>query len=270
MTEWYGTPFQRAVQQKIFRYQSLLRQVSLLVPQGRSLYFFHIEKNTPATLEKVIVFFQRILVQVKPSNLHHLEALFQRRPGLCRENLTLWGRDVTGLDIPQRFPSDLILGRLDKNTATKEVLAIQKLHVQCGLTPLPGWFLRGGAPGVVCLTLHHNNKELVGAGVVQRLAPGLLGAHATAVILGLCVAPNFRGHGLGILLNQACIGVARHDLKAHQAFEIIEHQNEASQQLNRKCGFQPRADLGFVFVMMQASPAASENVAPTLSDFQRE
>ena len=115
------------------------------------------------------------------------------------------------------------------------VRGVQELQSICGITPLPGWYLRGVELPVLTVAIVDSRGAPIGVGSVQDI--GSAGSDArSAVGLAICVAEQHRGRGLGTLLNSRLLADGLMRFGSGRVQEIVDDPASGSMRMNERCG----------------------------------
>ncbi|MEZ4302442.1 MAG: hypothetical protein R3B70_46370 [Polyangiaceae bacterium] len=127
------------------------------------------------------------------------------------------------------------LVRIGPRSPPELVRGIQLLQDASGITPLPGWYMRGVELPVVTLAIVDSRGAPIGAGSIQTIGSGGEG-ELTAMGLAICVSAPHRGIGLGTWLNRQLLITAVVELGAGFLQEIIDDPASGSRRMNQRCG----------------------------------
>ena len=120
---------------------------------------------------------------------------------------------------------------------------LQRLEVRCGLTPVPGWVLRGTDGLTRTLVLLDGERQVQGGMSTLRIVHG---DESLAMGFGLCIAEACAGRGLAQWLNAAALTQAI-DGGASRAMEIVAPAGDASRRVNEACGLELSSVECFLF-----------------------
>lgn len=154
---------------------------------------------------------------------------------------------------------------LHADTPARHVRALQMLQQDAGLTPVPGWVLRG-LDGRTCTTLLMDSTDAVrGAVSLQSL---VFGSEPASMGFGLCIAPEQVGRGLAQRLNARAMAQAV-EAGARWTMEIVAPTGSASRRVNEACGLARHPTDCFVFaqrLQSTCSETAATNTTTTTSN----
>lgn len=133
---------------------------------------------------------------------------------------------------------------LDTQSPPAWVKSLQKIQEDTGVTPIPGWILRG-SDGVTKTTVAFDDEDAIAGGVsVQRIC---FGGTIAAMGLGLCIARRYEGKGHGRRLNASALMGALAEPGVGMALEIVSAGPSGSRNINERCGLLPVRNWCFLF-----------------------
>lgn len=139
--------------------------------------------------------------------------------------------------------------RLHADTPARHVRALQMLQQDAGLTPVPGWVLRGLDRRTRTTLLMDSADGVRGAVSLQRL---VFGSEPASMGFALCIAPEQAGRGLAQRLNARAMAQAIEE-GARWTMEIVAPTGSASRRVNQACGLARHPTDCFVFAERQQS-----------------
>jgi len=132
---------------------------------------------------------------------------------------------------------------LGQHTPATSVVQLQALQHANGITPIPGWILRG-ADGLTRTYVLTDGQGTVQGGIsMQKMS--FRGSPA-AMGFGLCIATSSAGRGWARYLNARAIRDAA-GWEASWFMEIVSPRLFASQRANQACGLRVDDDACFLF-----------------------
>lgn len=153
--------------------------------------------------------------------------------------------------------------RLHAATPSRHVRALQMLQQDAGLTPVPGWVLRGLDGHTRTTLLMDSTDGVRGAVSLQRL---VFGGEPASMGFGLCIAPEQAGRGLAQLLNARAMTQAI-KAGARWTMEIVAPTSSASRRVNEACGLARHRTDCFVFAQrLQSSQRDGDDQHYNVSD----
>jgi hypothetical protein len=135
---------------------------------------------------------------------------------------------------------------IDGRSSPGLVQQLQMLQSAAGVTPLPGWFMRGAELPLLTLAILDANGVPIGVGSIQAI--GDVGRHTpSAMGLAICVSSTHRGRGLGTLLNSRLLATGLVEFRAGFVHEIVDDPTGSSRRMNLRCGLRENNDSHYLF-----------------------
>jgi hypothetical protein len=246
--ETFGSKALRTVQAQLFARRHRLRDVALCFSQGRTVGLMAVDAATFEARLSEVGFAPRLLVHCRRAELEKLGTGLRRHGYDVAPELDLMaGARATVLArtwaVLAGTPARFVHMVLNASSAPESIKAVQTCQQDAGLTPLPGWILRGldGASRSTVLVDHAGN--IVGSHTTQVIT---LRAHQAVMGLALCVDPAEAGKGCGVRL--AAHGFY-HGLLAggEDALAIVEPDGHRSRQVHQLCGLTDDPQYCFLF-----------------------
>lgn len=200
--------------------------------------------------------FHRILIRAEPDALRALGEAFRQDAMTVEEGLDVVKgegsrtmEELRSRESRLRLPEGWHFTSLCGDSPADLVASVQALHLSSGLAPLPGWFLRGGEPGARTIVLADHPGALIGSATALDLG---FGARSSPVRIGMvisvCLSTRARGRGLSVLLNLQALAQAVREFRSVELWEIVEHTNVSSLQMNARSGLSETIRGAFLFV----------------------
>jgi GNAT superfamily N-acetyltransferase len=155
---------------------------------------------------------------------------------------------------PARY--DLKEIRVDADTPRGIVAAAQTLMAISGLQATPGYFLRGLTQRNLSIVLVDRLDEPVGCAIAMdesSAGPDFVGSYFVGYV---CVAPEWKGKGLGRWLNARAIQMARRAGSASIVHEGVSPANFVSQRMIASCGLTQDVEVVPLMATTMAIPEA--------------
>ena len=248
--EPFGTELQKDAQDRIHRARERIRSSQGITSFGRSIAAFT-DIYADNSITTLVQDFRRVLLIGQTQHLARLTntvrcssaSVSESMPVVAASERDFLPRAVARLENSQ-LPFALNCKVLRSDARHNDIRSIQELNRLVGLTPLPGAFLRGHHGNVVTLVLTDKAGRLAASATVVGL--GNVGANYsdTAILVGVSVAPEVQGNGLGSHLTAGSLLAARNLLGARKVIAVVHPANEVALRTNASLGLQPRS--GFV------------------------
>ena len=245
-------------EEKLLRFQSEIyssrmhfRSLPDTFEQGRSVGFLNV---TSANLERRIIAARtpsRILVQIQQAESNSISSLLEVFGYLVSHPLSVMAGFATAV-LPSCVRNIQTQGlaegwkfiRIDHCSSRELVRNTQNLQRASGITPLPGWHLRGLELPVLSLALVNNHGVPVGAGSIQDLETE---GPRSAMGLGICIAHAWQRRGLGVLLNSRLLAAGLQEFGWNRVVEIVDEPAGGSLRMNERCGLKLDQKACFLF-----------------------
>lgn len=233
--------------------RSWLRRLPDSFEQGRTFGFLNVD---PSTLVARVVSARaphRLLVNTQTSQsreiLHLLEEIgyavsapLTLMTGATPDVIPACLRNIDAIGLQQAMS----LVRIDGRSSRDLVQELQMLQSALGVTPLPGWFMRGTELSLLTLAILDSNGVPIGVGSIQAI--GGLGRHAhTAMGLAICVSSSHQGRGLGTLLNSWLLATGLAEFRAGFVQEIVDDPAGSSRRMYVRCGLHNDYDSHYLY-----------------------
>jgi GNAT superfamily N-acetyltransferase len=252
--EPFGTPLQRDAQERIHHGRESIREAHGVCSFGRSVAVF-LPEYTGRRFGGLVRDFRRVLLLGRKDRLSRLThstriagaSVTATMPIIAADQRDFLPRAVAQLDNTKTLTGTGY--RVLRNDASAdEIRSIQELHSAVGLTPLPGALLRGHHSPVATIIQYDECARLIASATIVGLSDVGPGYADTAILVGVSVAPQIQGQGLGSGLTAASLMAARDVLGASRVIAVVHPANEVALRTNARFGMLPVAGLGAQYV----------------------
>ena len=222
-----------------------------VVSQGRTLVVLRANERAVEALDEWVRSFGRALLECTRETIPALKARLESLSHSCDTDLSLLS--VAAEELPaiargreaSRLPSGWQLDPLDADAEPADVLRLQELQEAAGLTPLPGYVLRGDGVRSFTLVLRDEHRlPQGGASVLDLSQPD----RSEAMVFAVFLQPSVRGCGYSYSLNTAALQLGAERFAARTLIEVVETGNRASMRMNLACGLKLDPHRGYLFV----------------------
>ncbi len=240
-----GTPLQQSAQKRIHRGRSRLAAEQGAVSFGRSVAVFT-PSFDPTGFKSMLEDFRRILVLGASEEAQALVNAPLPEGTDISKPMPIIGADdiefvVEASNVVAKFKASTngTISVLADDASTSAVREVQDLQIAVGLTPLPGAFLRGTHGRVSTVLFHDANGDLKASATVVDLSGVSAELAETAILVGVSVAPDMQGRGLGSAITAASLLEARASLGARRIIAVVSPTNTAAFRTNARFGMHP-------------------------------
>lgn len=236
--ELAGSPSLQSIQLDLYSRRATLSKLAGAFSQGRTVGFMHIYRSDMQPRVDAAGRPARVLLHV------------------ARANAEAVARSMTLLGYVVEPPFDLVVGSMEDVERTvaelcssapagpfdvvylgqdapgESVSALQSLQHSTGITPIPGWVLRGSDGKTRTSVIVDRQGGIHGGLCMQQIQ---YRGVAASMGFGLCIAAALEGRGWARYLNARAICKAAGSGVAW-FMEIVAPQSVASQRVNQACG----------------------------------
>lgn len=185
------------------KWNNWLHQKDYLVCHGRSLLVLDFKKITPIKLLTFLRVFKRLVVKVTAVELAMINDMFKNTQ--VKIYSALIHLEGSSLNIQKRIKKlkifdDISPGWFFEDLKKTEILAtspsLQELHIKCGLTPLPTYFMWDYRDQLKTILLKNQEQKVLGSISIQYFNQN---NQRVGFIFSGCVDKSLEGkHGLGV------------------------------------------------------------------------
>lgn len=230
-----------------------LRRLPDTFEQGRTFGFLNVDPSTLATRIVSARLPRRILVHTQADRSNEISRLLQEfgytplapltlMTGATPDVLPCCLRNIDAIGLQK----GMSLVHIDGRSSRGLVRELQALQSTSGVTPLPGWFMRGVELSVLTLAILDSHGTPIGTGSIESI--GGIGRHASAAMgLAICVSSSHRGRGFGTLLNSRLLATGLPKFNAEFIQEIVDDVAGSSQRMNERCGLRADKNSHYLF-----------------------
>ncbi|MDX2259705.1 MAG: hypothetical protein NW205_12420 [Hyphomicrobiaceae bacterium] len=249
-----GTPLQRAAQRRIHRARRDLKNIEGATSFGRSVAAF-LPELEPQCFAGIVRNYRRVLLIGDREAVGTVAGTARPMGAEITDPMPVIGAGAAtfraaATDAKER--AERTTGRrfelLRPDASAERIRAIQELQVAVGLTPLPGVFLRGRHGEVSTITLVGDDGRLLASATTVGLANVGRRFSASAIIVGVAVAAEARGLGLGSGITGAALVEAHQGLGAEDVIAVVAPKNTIAFKTNARFGLLPRAEEQALYV----------------------
>jgi GNAT superfamily N-acetyltransferase len=272
----FGDPAAIRVQRVLFAARGWIGEQERMVSHGHALLLLHAQRFSEDKLEAWVRCFERILAHAPRSEMPSLVETLRAVGARAGDDLALYAAAASdvraaaaGLERARPLPRGWMLAEIPEGASPEAVRAVQEIQAASGVTPLPGWYLRGADGRAVTLVLRDGAGAVVGAATAcvalgpGEAAPGggqldlLNGSGAgkgeggdlpsfTGMPVSLCIRPDARGQGHAPVLGGAALRAACERFGLRRFYAVIGARDEAAIRVATRCGFTPHPTEGVV------------------------
>jgi hypothetical protein len=246
--ETFGPKALRDVQAQLFASRHRLRVVPLCFSQGRTVGLMDVHATSLEARLREVGFAPRLLVHCRRAETESMKRGLSRfRYAVGRELDIMVGERNTVLTRTRALlgdtGTDVSYVALDASSAPECIKAVQTCQHNAGVTPLPGWILRGLDDLSRGTALIDSTGNIMGSHTTQLIP---FRRHRAMMGLALCLDPMAAGQGHGVRL--AAHGFYFGLLAGGEhALAIVEPGHRRSHRVHRSCGLTRDPKYCFLF-----------------------
>lgn len=249
--EPFGTPLQQDAQERIHYGRESIREAHGVCSFGRSVAVF-LPEYTGHRFGGLVRDFRRVLLLGRKDRLSRLTdstriagaSVTATMPIIAANQKDFLSRAIAHLENTTGAGYRV----LHNDASTDGIRSVQELQSAVGLTPLPGALLRGHHGPATTIIQYDECGRLIASATIVGLSDVGPGYANTAILVGVSVAPQIQGQGLGSGITAASLLAARNVLGASRVIAVVHPANEAALRTNARFGMVPVAGLGAQYV----------------------
>ena len=254
--EFAGTPWLCQVQEELYLRRELLASLPNSFSQGRTLGLMHVRPTQLIPRVLLAGIPSRLLVHLLCEDVVSSVAALKTIGYKCDPAYDLLAGRASNVvrcttDLLPRLPSPipLRLAVLCETSSVDQIRALQKLQAELGLTPVPGWVLRG-TDSVTRTFVLLDTADCVQGGVSIQLIPYRRSIGAMG--FGLCIEPSYARRGYAKRLNATAMMDAN-TRGARWMMEVVAPGASSSKHVNATCGLTTQLGECFLFAKFDAN-----------------